>query len=314
MKKFISVKDASAPLQLAAEGLQFKQNPHAQSQLGRNKTLGLIFMNPSLRTRLSTQIAARNLGMEVMVMNIDREGWALEFGENVVMNGSTVEHVKDAAAVLGGYCDIIGIRSFPRLVSREEDYSEHVIESFIRYSGVPVVSLESATRHPLQSLADLMSILETSPSLNPGPKVVLAWAPHIRALPQAVPNSFAEWISAAGLQLTIAQPKGMELAPQFTTGATISYNLREAVQDADYVYVKNWSSYSDYGKTINVTDWLLNEEMLKKSAKIMHCLPVRRNLELKASLLDSEHSLVQTQAKNRIYAAQAVLARLLSQT
>jgi N-succinyl-L-ornithine transcarbamylase len=313
MKKFTSAKDILDISALTDEALAFKKDPWSGQERGIRKTLGLIFMNPSLRTRISTHKAATNLGMEVMVLNVDKDGWALEFEEGAIMNGSRVEHVKDAAAVMGKYCDIIGLRCFPGLMNREEDYSETILNQFIRYAGVPVISLESATLHPLQSLADLITIRETWHDLQRKPRVVLTWAPHIKALPQAVANSFAEWMLAAGMDLTITHPKGMELHQAFTSGARIVNDQEKALQDADYIYVKNWSSYEDYGKTIHQPDWMLSEEKLLHAGlgKIMHCLPVRRNVELSDELLDSPRSLIISQADNRVWAAQAVLNRIL---
>jgi N-succinyl-L-ornithine transcarbamylase len=313
MKHFTSVKDVADLSALVTEALVLKRNPYAYKELGRNKTLGLIFLNPSLRTRLSTQKAAVNLGMEVMVMNIDKEGWALETQDGVVMNGTTVEHIREAAGVMGRYFDILGLRSFPSLKSREEDYSEDILNKFIQYSGLPVLSLESGTLHPLQSLADLVTITEqTLPGRRP--KVVLTWAPHVKALPQAVPNSFAEWMCRAEVDFVIAHPPGYELDAAFTQGATITHNQEEALQDADFIYVKNWSSYQDYGQVLPVADnWLLTPDRLADTnkGKVMHCLPVRRGLELSHEILDGPDSLVLEQANNRIYAAQAVLKKML---
>lgn len=324
MKLFSSVNDVQDIKQLVASALALKANPYAHSDLGKNKTLGLVFMNPSLRTRLSTQKAALNLGMSVMVMNMDKEGWALETQDGVIMNGTTVEHIREAAAVMGEYCDILGLRSFPKLQNREEDYNEEFFNKFVKFCGVPVVSLESATRHPLQSLADLVTIHETwEPyriDAKARPKVVLAWAPHIKPLPQAVPNSFAEWMSRAQaegmLDFTIAQPEGFELNESFTSGAKISHNLDEAIADADYVYVKNWSSYKEYGKLLDFPEgWMMDNEKLKltSNAKIMHCLPVRRDLELASEILDGPNSLVIHEAGNRLWSAQAVLKVMLEE-
>lgn len=322
MKLFSSVHDVPSIKQFVNDALALKANPYAHQNLGKNKTLGLVFMNPSLRTRLSTQKAALNLGMNVMVMNLDKEGWALETQDGVVMNGTTVEHIREAAAVMGEYCDILGLRSFPKLQNREEDYSEDFFNKFVKYCAVPVVSLESATRHPLQSFADLVTIHETWNPLRVGandkPKVVLAWAPHIKPLPQAVPNSFAEWMCRAQaegmLDFTIAQPAGFELEESFTTGAKISHNLDEAIANADYIYVKNWSSYKDYGKLLDFPEgWMMNNDKLKltNNAKVMHCLPVRRDLELSSEILDGPNSLVIHEAGNRLWAAQAVIKAML---
>ncbi|PRY53735.1 N-succinyl-L-ornithine transcarbamylase [Arcticibacter pallidicorallinus] len=319
MNLFTSVNDVSDVAELVNEALAIKANPYADQSLGKNKTLGLIFLNPSLRTRLSTQKAALNLGMNVMVMNMDKEGWALETRDGVVMNGTTVEHIREAAAVIGEYCDVLGIRSFPGLKDREEDYSEDIFNKFIKYSGIPVVSLESATRHPLQSFADLITIQEHKKVTRP--KVVLSWAPHIKPLPQAVPNSFAEWMCRAQaeglLDFVITHPEGYELAEEFTSGARITYDQDEALKNADFVYVKNWSSYQDYGKILTSGDgWMLDLERLKvtNEAKVMHCLPVRRDLELSSEILDSKESLVIQEAGNRLWAAQTVLKNLLSST
>ena len=312
MKLFSSVHDVTDINALAAEALALKADPYAFQQLGKNKTLGLVFLNPSLRTRMSTQKAALNLGMNVMVLNMDKEGWALELQDGVVMNGSTVEHIREAAAVLGQYVDIIGVRSFPGLKDRDEDYSEMVFNKFVQYSGVPVVSLESATRHPLQSLADLVTITELKTKLRP--KVVLTWAPHIKALPQAVPNSFAEWMCRADVDFTITHPEGYELSTDFTNGATITHNQNDVLVDADFIYVKNWSAYEPYGKVLpGNEDWMLTNEKLKvtNDAKVMHCLPVRRNLELSDEILDGPSSIVIHEAGNRVWAAQAVLKRML---
>ncbi|TCD02971.1 Rossmann-fold NAD(P)-binding domain-containing protein [Pedobacter psychroterrae] len=317
MNQFTSVHDVHDIKQLLNDALTIKESPYALQHLGKNKTLGLVFLNPSLRTRLSTQKAALNLGMNVMVMNMDKEGWALETQDGIVMNGTTVEHIREAAAVMGQYCDILGLRSFPKLVNRDEDYNEDFFSKFIKYCGVPVVSLESATRHPLQSLADLITIKETWKG-EAKPKVVLAWAPHIKALPQAVPNSFAEWMCKAQqdgmIDFTIAQPAGYELNEDFTPGATITHNLDEALAGADYIYVKNWSSYKEYGKVLTYPEgWMLNNDKLKgtNDAKVMHCLPVRRDLELSSEILDGPNSLVIHEAGNRLWAAQAVLKQML---
>jgi len=313
MKYFTTVHDVKNVNDLVQEALIIKKDPYAFSQLGKNKTLGLIFMNPSLRTRLSTQKAAMNLGMNVIVMNIDKEGWSLEMEDGAVMNGQSVEHVKDAAAVLGQYCDIIGIRCFPSLINKQEDYGEKVLLKFMKHCRVPIVSLESATLHPLQSLADLITIKENW-NKSRKPKVVLTWAPHIKALPQAVANSFSEWMCEADMEFVITHPEGYDLCEEFTKGATVHYNQQEALRDADFVYVKNWSSYSDYGKVVSTnSDWMLTNEKLKSTnmAKVMHCLPVRRNVELSDEVLDGRNSLVLKQASNRVYAAQAVLKKLL---
>lgn len=316
MKKFFSVADVDSLDAIVKEALELKANPNAHEALGKHKMLGLVFLNPSLRTRLSTQKAALNLGMNVMVMNMDKDGWALETQDGVVMNGTTVEHIREAAAVMGEYCDILGLRSFPSLKDKEADYNEDLFNKFIKFCGVPVVSLESATRHPLQSLTDLITITEHKQTAKP--KVVLAWAPHVKALPQAVPNSFAEWMSKAQEQglvdFAIAHPAGYELAEEFTTGAIITHKLDEALADADFVYVKNWSSYKEYGEVYTVNEnWMMDNQKLKltNEAKVMHCLPVRRDLELSSEILDGPNSLVIKEASNRVWAAQVVLKRML---
>lgn len=316
MNKFFSVADIDDLNEVVQEALALKANPHEFSDLGKNKMLGLVFLNPSLRTRLSTQKAAINLGMDVMVMNMDKDGWALETRDGVVMDGNTVEHIREAAAVMGEYCDILGLRSFPSLKDKEADYNEELFNKFMQYCGVPVVSLESATRHPLQSLTDLITITEHKRSARP--KVVLAWAPHVKALPQAVPNSFAEWMCKAQEQglvdFVVAHPEGYELSEEFTQGATLVNKLDDALQNADFVYVKNWSSYKEYGKVYPVSDnWMMDNEKLKltNDAKVMHCLPVRRDLELSSEILDGPNALVIQEASNRVWAAQVVLKRLL---
>lgn len=318
MKQFIQVGDVSDIQALINKGLEYKQHPFMDKMLGAGKRVGLLFLNPSLRTRLSTQVAAQNLGMDAVVFNVDKEGWALEFAEGAIMNGTTVEHVKDAAPVLGQYFDILCIRTFPGLQNRDEDYAEKIINQFIKYAGVPVVSLESATLHPLQSLTDLITIQESiaATQLIKTPKVVLTWAPHVKALPQCVANSFAQWVTASNFaDVVIAHPAGYELSASYTKGATITHDQAAALEGADFVYVKNWSSYNDYGKVF-CTDpaWMLTTNSLKHSnnAKVMHCLPVRRNVELSDEILDSPNSLVTKQAGNRVWAAQAVLSTILS--
>lgn len=330
MKQFFSVEDVHIPLDaLVSEALQLKENPFGHHQLGQFRTLGLIFLNPSLRTRMSTQKAAANLGMQVMVLNMDKDGWALETRDGVIMDGTTVEHMREAAAVMGTYCDVLGLRSFPKLQDREEDYSEEFYHNFAKYAGVPLVNLESATRHPLQSLTDLITIREhwsesgrqaglASAQSKRKPKVVLAWAPHIKALPQAVPNSFAEWMRVAQqedmLDFSIANPVGYNLSESFTAGVEIIHDLDEAIRDADFISVKNWSSFDNYGAMPPVDgNWLLDPERLRptRAAKVLHCLPVRRDLELSSSILDSSNSLVIREASNRVWAAQVVLKHIL---
>jgi N-succinyl-L-ornithine transcarbamylase len=314
MKNFISVNDVTNINSLVKKALAYKADPFKDRSLGADKRIGLLFLNPSLRTRLSTQVAARNLGMEAIVFNVDKEGWALEFEEGAIMSGNTVEHVKDAAPVLGSYFDVLCVRTFPGLKNREDDYSEMFISQFIKYAGVPVVSLESATLHPLQSLTDIITIQETFTQARK-PKIVLTWAPHVKALPQCVANSFAQWVNAWGeADFVITHPEDYELSEQFTAGATITHDQDSALKGADYVYVKNWSTYNDYGKIYsNDPDWMLTEEKmgLTNKGKVMHCLPVRRNVELSDEILDSKNSLVTQQAGNRVWAAQAVLSEIL---
>ncbi len=312
MKFFTTVHDVASPQQLLQEAIELKKDPFGFSELGKNKVLGLLFMNPSLRTRLSMQKAAMNLGMQVIVMNINQDSWTLEFNDGAVMNSTRQEHVKDAAAVMGLYCDIIGVRCFPSLTNREEDYSEKILLQFMKYCKKPFISLESATLHPLQSLADAITIKEFQKQKIP--KVVLTWAPHIKPLPQAVANSFAEWMRFSEVDLVITHPEGYELQEDFTKGATICYHQTEALLDADFVYVKNWSSYNEYGLMPKVEeDWLLSEQKMKltNNAHLMHCLPVRRNVEVPDELLDGPNSLILQQAENRIYSAQVVLKKML---
>lgn len=316
MNQFLSVKDAHNINDLIQKALDYKANPFRDKALGANKTMGMIFLNPSMRTRISTQRAARNLGMEVIVFNLDKEGWQLEFEDGVVMNGTKAEHAKEAAGVMGQYFDILGIRTFPGLTNRDEDYSEHYINQFVKYAGVPVVSLESATVHPLQSLADAVTIKELR--TKPKPKVVLTWAPHIKALPQAVPNSFAEWMNNwDDVDFVITHPKGYELNGSFSKDAPIEYDQDKALADADFVYVKNWSAYEKYGEILSAdSNWMMTTDKLKliPQAKVMHCLPVRRNLVIADDVLDGSQSAVIQQAGNRVWAAQAVLAEILKST
>lgn len=312
MNHFTSVHDAGNLNALLAQAFEVKQNPNAWNELGKGKTIGLLFLNPSLRTRMSTQRAAYNLGMNVMVLNLDKDSWQIEFEDGAVMNSTKSEHIREAAGVISQYCDVVGIRCFPGLVDKEKDYNEEILNSFLKYCTKPVVSLESATRHPLQSFADIITIAETK--TKQVPKVVLTWAPHIKALPQAVPNSFAEWAIASGAEVVITHPKGYELDTQFTNGAQIEYNQDAALQGADYVYVKNWSAFTNYGQLPPVSgNWLLTAEKmaLTNNAGIMHCLPVRRNVELIDELIDGPQSLIMQQAGNRVVAAQTVLKRIL---
>src|SRR5690242_9644140 len=324
MKQFTSVYDLQEPSlggnlreainAMVSKALAYKADPFKDRKLGADKRIGLLFLNPSLRTRLSTQVAASNLGMEAIVFNVDKEGWALEFEEGAIMSGNTVEHIKDAAPVLGSYFDILCIRTFPSLKNREDDYSELYITQFIKYCGVPVISLESATLHPLQSLTDVITITENwkLKTENSKPKIVLTWAPHVKPLPQCVANSFSQWINAWDeADFVITHPEDYELKEEFTKGATITHNQDEALKNADFVYVKNWSTYNDYGKIYeNDPEWMLTEDKLSitNNAKVMHCLPVRRNVELSDEVLDSANSVITQQAANRVWAAQTVIS------
>lgn len=312
MKHFTSVKDVDNVKELVNSAILIKKGRFTNDQAGKHRVLGLIFMNPSLRTRLSTQRAAMNLGLEVMSINFTGEGWALETQEGVVMDGDKAEHIKEAAAVIGQYCDIIGLRSFPGLLDRDLDYREEFLEFFLKYSGKPVVSLESATRHPLQSLADLITIEEYKQKKKP--KVVLSWAPHPKALPQSVPNSFLEWAGKMDYDLSITHPEGYELNEEFTQGIPVEYDQRKAFENADFIYVKNWSSYREYGKILSTDKgWMVNLNKIQNApqVRILHCLPVRRNVVIADDLLDSDHSLVIQEAENRIYSAQVVLKEIL---
>lgn len=325
MKQFISAKDVQDIPALIRKALDYKANPWKDETLGKRKRIGCLFLNPSMRTRLSTQVAAQQLGMETVIFNVGNEGWSLEFEEGAIMNGTTVEHVKDAAPIMGNYFDILAIRTFPGLKDREADYGEHIIKQFIKYAGIPVLSLESATLHPLQSLTDLITITESWNATNkallenkvqlPKPKVVLTWAPHVKALPQCVANSFAQWVNAWGeADFVITHPKGYELAAEFTQGASIEYDQEKALKDADFVYVKNWSAYSPYGTLPPFGgDWMLTNEKIGQTcnAKVMHCLPVRRNIELSDEILDGPNSIITQEASNRVWAAQAVISSLL---
>ena len=317
MDHFISPADVSDLNQLVTSGIVAKRNPFADQELGRNKTIGLLFFNSSLRTRLSTQKAAQNLGMNVIILNVSQDSWGLEMEEGtpenpIVMNGANAEHVKEAAAVIGQYCDIIGVRSFAKLEDREKDYSELVFEQFRKYAGVPIVNLESATRHPLQSLADCITIEEFK--VKARPKVVLTWLPHFKALPQAVANSFCEWMNGMEVELVVTHPVGYDLAPEFVGNAEVIYDQGKALEGADFVYGKNWSSYTDYGQVLfNDASWMMTEEKMARTdnGKFMHCLPVRRNMKVTDAVLDGPRSLVIEQAGNREWAAQAVLKELL---
>ena len=312
MKHFTSVYDVPDLSAFMQEAFRVKKTPFADKTLGQNKAMCLIFLNPSLRTRLSTQRAAFNLGLDTVVFDMNQGGWNLEFQDGTIMNADKPEHVKEAAAVIGQYYDIIGIRAFAHLQDREEDYAERVIEQFKKYAGVPVISLESPIRHPLQSLTDLITIEEHKTTEKP--KVVLSWAPHPKALPQAVANSFLEWTTAAGYDVTVAHPRGYELSEDFTRGVRVTHKQEEAFEGADIIYTKNWSSYQDYGKVLSIApDWMITADKMKLTheAKFMHCLPVRRNVIVADEVIDSEQSIVVQQAANRTVAAQTVIKQIL---
>jgi len=314
MKKFTCVEDLGYLKEALREALEVKRDRFAYKHLGENKTLLMIFFNSSLRTRLSTQKAAMNLGMNVMVLDVNQGAWKLETERGVVMDGDKAEHLLEAIPVMGSYCDIIGVRSFAGLKDRNEDYEERVIEQFIKYSGRPVFSMEAATRHPLQSFADMITIEEHKRTARP--KVVLTWAPHPKALPQAVANSFAEWVLKSDYELVITHPKGYELDEEFTRGAIIEYDQRKAFEGADFIYAKNWSAYSgeNYGKVLSVDkDWTVDAEKmsLTNNAYFMHCLPVRRNMIVTDEVIESPASLVIPEAANREISAQVVLMRML---
>jgi N-succinyl-L-ornithine transcarbamylase len=324
MTNFLSLADVTDLDALIRSGLAAKVDPFADQHLGKNKTIGLIFFNSSLRTRLSTQKAAQNLGMNVMIMNVGQDSWGLEMEEGVIMNGDKAEHVREAAAVIGRYCNIIGIRAFAELKDRDKDYREQVMHQFAKYANVPIVNLESATRHPLQSLADCITIEEAkarTPLVPIRPKVVLTWLPHFKPLPQAVANSFSEWMNARAksgdVEFMITHPEGYELAPEFVGNARVTHNQNEAFEGADFIYGKNWSSYNQYGQVLTQDpSWAVTMDDIRLTnggnGKFMHCLPVRRNLKVADAVLDSPHSLVIDQAANREWSAQAVLKEILT--
>ena len=312
MKKFTCVADIGDLTTAVAEAMEIKRDRFQFTGLGRNKTLLMLFFNSSLRTRLSTQKAAMNLGMNVMVLDVNQGAWRLETERGVVMDGDKAEHLLEAIPVMGSYCDVIGVRSFARFHDKAEDYEERVLEQFIRYSGRPVFSMEAATRHPLQSFADLITIEEYKTTERP--KVVMTWAPHPNALPQAVPNSFAEWMNAAGYDFVITHPEGYELAPQFVGNARVEYDQRKALEGADFVYAKNWSSYTHYGQILKKDyDWMIDTRKmaLTNNGRFMHCLPVRRNVIVSEQVLDSPASIVIPEAKNREVSAQYIFREML---
>lgn len=312
MQHFINPNDVTDVKELVQLGLKLKADPFQLQKLGHNRTIGLVFFNSSLRTRISTQKAAQNLGMNVIVLNVGTDSWQLEFEEGVIMDQGKAEHIKEAAAVLGQYCDVLGVRVFAELKDREEDYSEKLIESFRKYSGIPVINLESATRHPLQSLTDLITIEELKKKKKP--KIVLTWLPHFLALPQAVANSFTEWTLRAEHDLVIANPEGYDLAPEIRKDAKVYHNQDEALEGADFIYGKNWSSYENYGQILSQDpSWRITPDKmaLTNQAYFMHCLPVRRGLKVSDEVLDSPQSAVIQQAGNRVWAAQAALVKIL---
>lgn len=312
MNSFLSIKDVENLPALVKDALEIKKNPHVYKDLGRNKSMCLIFLNPSLRTRLSSQKAAFNLGLNTAVLDIGSQGWKLEFEDGVVMDGDKAEHIKEAAAVIGSYFDVVAIRAFAKLEDRKEDYSEQVMESFKKYCSAPVINMESSTGHPLQAMADFITIEEHK--IAKKPKVVLTWAPHPKALPQAVANSFSRWMQAAEFDLTITHPKGYELVDEAVGNAKVEYDQKKAFEGADFIYAKNWSSYSDYGKVLSTDrSWMVTSQKMEltNNGKFMHCLPVRRNVIVEDDVLDSDQSLVIPQAGNRVTSMQSVLKTIL---
>ncbi len=312
MKNYFSIQDIDSLPNWVDEAIKMKKNPLSHKTLGVDKTIGLLFFNPSLRTRLSTQKAALNLGMNVIVMNFTGEGWSLEYGDGTVMDQGNSEHVREAAQVVSQYCDVLAIRAFAKLENKEDDYSEKVLQSFMKYATIPVINMESATGHPLQALTDAITITEHKK--NKKPKVVLSWAPHPKALPQAVANSFVEMMQHTDADFVITHPVGFELASQITKEVPIDYNQENAFKDADFIYVKNWSAYQDYGKTKpDGASWRITKDKMKltNNAKFMHCLPVRRNVVVDDAVIDSRNSIVIEQANNRTFAAQLVLKKIL---
>lgn len=309
MKQYLDLEDIKNLDGLIQKAITLKNNPFNYQELGKNKTIGLLFFNSSLRTRLSTQRAAQNLGMNVMTLDLKTDSWQLEFEDGSIMDTNKAEHIKEAAAVISQYVDIMALRAFPTLTDKEQDQKETILKSFQKYASVPVVNMESATAHPLQALTDAITIIEHSTIKRP--KVVLTWAPHPKALPHAVPNSFAKVMQMMDVDFSITHPKGYELNPEITNNTPIIYDQEKALENADFVYAKNWSSYADYGKVLcNDHNWMINSDKLN-TAKFMHCLPVRRNVIVTDQVLDSAQSLAIQQANNRTYAAQAVLKELL---
>lgn len=309
MKHYTSIQDIPDIHSWIQEALEIKSNPLKFKKLGKHKTIGLLFFNSSLRTRLSTQKAALNLGMNNIVMNVSEDAWGIEFENGSIMNGSTAEHIKEAAAVVSQYCDVIAVRAFPTLKDKAKDESEQVLTAFQKYASVPIINMESATSHPLQGLTDAITIAENSTKKRP--KVVLTWAPHIKALPQAVPNSFVEAMQKMEVDFVITNPEGYNLDARITKNSTINHNQKEAFENADFIYAKNWCSYDSYGQILKTDlDWMVTKDKIG-NAKFMHCLPVRRNVVVEDAVLDSENSLVIEQANNRTFAAQLVLKKIL---
>ena len=312
MRHFTSVFDLPDLANALKMAREIKNNPFGFQHLGKNKTMVLIFFNSSLRTRLSTQKAAMNLGMNTMVLNVNQDGWRMESELGVIMDGDRPEHLREAIPVIGRFCDIIGVRAFANFESRQDDYAEKILNQFIELSGVPVVSMEAATRHPLQSFADLLTIEEYK--TKPRPKVVMSWAPHPKVLPQAVPNSFVEWMRQTDYEFVVTHPKGYELSPVFMGDLKVEYDQDKAFEGADFIYAKNWSSYTEYGEILSRDmSWTVNAEKmaLTDHAKFMHCLPVRRNMIVTDEVLDGPSSIVVDEAENRVYSAQTVLKMIL---
>ena len=308
MKNYTTIKDISNLSETIKDAILLKMNPFEFSELGKHKTLVMLFFNSSLRTRLSTEKAAKNLGMDVMILNVN-DAWDLEFEDGTIMNMDKSEHIKEAAQVISQYADVIAVRAFPTLKDKAKDELELILNSFKKYATVPIVNMECATAHPLQALTDAITISELAEKKTP--KVVLSWAPHPKALPQAVANSFVEMMQGMDVDFTITHPEGYELNSEITKDTSINYNQEDALKDADFVYVKNWSSYMNYGKILNQDpDWMITKEKLG-DAKFMHCLPVRRNVVVEDAVLDSDQSVVIHQANNRTYAAQVVLKQIL---
>jgi N-succinyl-L-ornithine transcarbamylase len=312
MKQFVSIEDVSDVEALLHKAMEIKRNPLSNTELGRNKSMGLIFLNPSLRTRISSQRAAMNLGLDVILFDINKGGWKLEFGDGVIMDGDSSEHIIEAAGVLGHYFDILAIRSFAHLKCKEDDYSEKIINAFIRYSGIPIINMESATAHPLQAFADLITIKEHQKQERP--KVVLSWAPHPKPLPQAVANSFVRWMKVSDMNLIVTHPDGYDLSSEIMEGVRFEPNQLKAFEGADFIYAKNWSSFSNYGQIVSKdASWMITQDKMKHTnqAKFMHCLPVRRNVVVDEKVLDSSNSIVLDQAANRIVSMQTVLQSIM---